>query len=135
MPVEERLFSSLRNGPGYIDGEWFTDSDLGRVPEDTVFLRLENARISDAGIAVLPALPKLRCLDLDSTKITDAAMKRIAEFQALEELWIEDTAVTDAGLRSLHRLPSLRFVSIIDCEMSEEAVIELQKAIPGIRVH
>jgi len=136
MGAEERLVFLLKEAPGYIDGEWLSDSDLAEVPGDTVFLNLENAQISDAGVGSLPDLPRLRCIDLDSTRISDTAMERVAMFRSLEEIWIEGTAVSDRGLAFLHDLQSLKFISILDCEnISDEAVAALQEAIPGVEVH
>jgi hypothetical protein len=134
-PAEDRLVFKLKNEPGYLDGTTFRDSDLSTVPKDTVFLNLENARITDDGIVAMPDLPRLRCVDLDSTGITDAALQRLGGFPNLEEIWIEDTAVTDKGLAYLYGLRRLRFISILDCAISDEAVNGLRRAIPGVEVH
>lgn len=131
----ERLVFSLKNRPGYVDGSCYADSDLRQVPDDTVFLSLENANITDVGLAQLPDLPRLRCLDLDSTKISDQALSSISRFASLEELWIEDTSITDHGLSVLSNLAHLRFVSITDCDISDAGIDRLRKEVPGIFVH
>jgi hypothetical protein len=136
MAATERLVFRLKEGPGYVDGSDLCDSDLAGIPHDTVLLHLENADVSDAGIGALPDLPRLRCIDLDGTRIADAAMQRIGMFRNLEEIWIEGTAVSDRGLAFLHGLANLKFISILDCaEISDQAVAELRKAIPGVEVH
>lgn len=135
MGAADRLVFRLKKGQGYVDGSDLSDPDLVGIPDDTVLLNLENANVSDAGIGALPDLPRLRCIDLDGTRVTDAAMERIAMFRNLEEIWIEGTAVSDRGLASLHGLESLKFISILDCaDISDQAVAELRKAIPGIEV-
>ena len=84
MKSEDRLVFRLKGRFGYVDGSWFSDADLASVPADTVFLNLENSGVSDFGIASLPEMPALRCIDLDGTRVTDAAMERLATFKSLE---------------------------------------------------
>ena len=135
MPARDRLVFLLRDDPNYVDASGWSDTDLSRVPRDTISLNLENSSITDRGILCLPHLPALRCLDLDSTHITDAAMRRISQFGSLEELWIESTAISDDGMAYLHSLVSLKFVSVAYCAISPAAIERLRSAIPGIVVH
>ena len=136
MKADDRLVFRLKDRLGYVDGSWFGDADLASVRADTVFLNLENSEVSDFGIAKLPDMPVLRCIDLDGTWVTDASMKRLATFRSLEEIWIEGTLVSDRGLDFLQSLKSLKFISVLDCErISNEAVSSLQAANPGIEVH
>ncbi len=136
MKSDDRLVFRLKGRFGYVDGSRFSDADLAYVQADTVFLNLENADVSDFGIANLPNMPALRCIDLDGTRITDAAMERLATFKSLEEIWIEGTLVSDSGLGFLQSLKGLKFISILDCEyISNEAVSSLQVANPSIEVH
>ncbi len=131
----ERLVFRLKREPGYVDGTGLSDADLARLPANTVFLDLENARITDAGIHSLPALTNLRCIDLDSTVITDHALTKIASFLNLEEIWVESTQITDKGLAQLSHLSKLRFISVLDCPVSEQGIAQLREAIPAIEVH
>ncbi|PTB92229.1 hypothetical protein C9974_13240 [Marinobacter sp. B9-2] len=136
MKSEDRLVFRLKGRFGYVDGSWFSDADLASVPADTVFLNLENSGVSDFGIASLPEMPALRCIDLDGTRVTDAAMERLATFKSLEEIWLESTVVSDSGLGFLQSLKGLKFISVLDCEhISNEAISSLQAANPGIEVH
>lgn len=128
------LIFSKKGKPGYLDGRAFEDSDLVNVPPGTIVLSLENSKITDAGILSLPMLKSLRCIDLDSTSITDESLKIIAEFKRIEEIWLENTAISDKGIQCLHGLTQLRFVSLIDCDLSERAVRDLKKIIPGINI-
>lgn len=135
MVAEHRLAFQLKSERGYVDGTGFRNADLARIPRDTVFLNLENAKVTDAGIQSLPELVDLRCLDLDSTEITDSALHKVASFGSLEELWLENTAVTDTGLAFLFSLKKLRFISLVDCAISDAAAELLRQAMPGLEVH
>ena len=136
MKSDDRLVFRLKGQFGYVDGSLFSDADLASVRADTVFLNLENSEVSDCGIANLPDMPALRCIDLDGTRVTDIAMERLATFKSLEEIWLEDTVVSDIGLGFLQSLKGLKFISVLDCEhISDEAVSSLQAANPGIEVH
>jgi hypothetical protein len=131
---DQRLIFSLRDTPGYMDGNHFSHGDLQHVPAGTVVLSLEGVPIGDESISHLPSLLRLRCLDLDSTKITDRALAALARLPQLEELWLEGTSVTDAGLRELHACKRLRFVSIAYTAVTEPAIRQLEAAVPGVEV-
>lgn len=135
MTPNLRLVFELRADSGYVDGKDFCDDDLAGIPLSTTCLNLENAQITDSGIFNLPQMDNLRCFDLDNTKISDAAMARIAHFSNLEELWIEQTAISDAGIHYLHKNKKLKFISIVDCDITDAALDELEAAIPGVAIH
>jgi hypothetical protein len=132
-----RLAFTLKDESGYVDGRGFqdselTDDDLSNVPEDTVFLDLDNAKITDEGIFRLPHLKSLRCIDLDSTQITDKSMEVISTFEALEEVWIENTKITDKGFKKLTLLPNLRYVSFWDTKISDVAFNYVMERCPNL---
>ena len=129
------LVFRLRGSQHCVDGHQFTDEDLNKVPENCVSLELENSAITDNGIKNLPSLPGLRCLDLDSTAVTDDAMKRLVTITSLEELWLEDTKVSDQGFLLLRQLPRLSFVSILDCDISDDAVRSFKVDRPDVKIH
>ena len=132
---EPRLIFSLRNHEGFIDGSAFTDAHLESLSENTVCLNLENAAVTDLGLQRLPSLIGLRCIDLDNTRITNLGMNELARFPNLEELWIEATEVTDAGILALRGNEKLRFISIVDCNVSDTSLDKLEAAIPEIFIH
>ncbi|HQU42955.1 MAG TPA: hypothetical protein PK867_09085 [Pirellulales bacterium] len=63
---------------------------------------------TDADVAPLGVLPRVRSLTLTGGKVTDEAMKTVARLQALEELQLAGVFVTHKGLAELRRLPRLR---------------------------
>ena len=134
MSTPKRLVFSLLNEEGYVDGSKFTDGDLASVPPDTVFLKLECSSIGDPGIESLPALRRLRCIDLDSTEITDRSMNWLSRCESLEEIWIEDTAVTEAGLLKLSRIAGLKYISVSYCDITQDDLKRLRKSFPGTEI-
>ena len=132
---ERRLIFSLRNHEGFINGKAFSDAHLESLSENTVCLNLENAQVTDLGLQRLPSLIKLRCIDLDNTRITNLGMNELVRFPNLEELWIESTEVTDTGILALQGNEKLRFLSIVDCDVSDGSLDKLEAAIPGIYIH
>ena len=123
----------LREQEGYFDASSLEDEELNQVPEDTICLSLENSKITDVGIMLLPKLRKLKCIDLDSTLITDDGLKKICEFKSLEEVWIEDTSITDRGFKLLSSLPNLKYVSFWGVTVSDEAFNHVIAALPELK--
>jgi Leucine-rich repeat (LRR) protein len=92
-------------------------------------------RITDAGIKELARLRGLKYLALPGTAITDEGVRALARAPALEVLGLGNTNITDAAVRELARYPRLRFVSLAgDRQVSDEAVAELRKARPNLKV-
>ncbi|MEK6262537.1 MAG: hypothetical protein AABP62_28405 [Planctomycetota bacterium] len=64
-------------------------------------LSLVNAGASDATIAALSKLPRLKSLDLTDSTVSDASLDRIASYPALEILGVSRTRVTPQGFKRL----------------------------------
>jgi internalin A len=52
----------------------------------------------------------------------------------LEDLSLSNTQVTDVGLRHLARLTWLRRLNLAHTAVTNDAVAELQRALPGCRI-
>ena len=131
--MSDVILFQLKSQPGFFDGTCLSDSELASVPMDTVCLSLENASITDNGIANLPKLEQLRCIDLDSTKITDLSMEIISSYKNLEEIWIEDTQITDVGFKKLALLKRLKYVSFWDTDISDNAYNYVVNKLPNLK--
>ena len=81
----------------------FTDDDLKalRFFPDLDHLDLSGTRITDAGMAHVVRLRRLRLLDLSETAITDAAVPHLTRLTKLWSLSLHGTAVTDAAVENL----------------------------------
>jgi len=68
-------------------------------------------RITDAGMAHLPQLPRLRELSLLYSAVTDTGLPFLTRLPALERLVLIHTPVSDAGMASVAQLPCLRILA------------------------
>ena len=84
-------------------------SQLKRLEE----LRVWNAReVTDAGVAPLASLSRLKKLQLDHTQITDKSLEHISHMPQIEVLFLNNNQLTDAGVAHLRRLTRLRELRI-----------------------
>lgn len=119
---------------GFINGSCYTDNDLQKIPKNTVFLRLENSFISDAGVVAMPQLDQIRCIDFDGCNITNKSLYRVATFHSLEELWLEDSQVNDSEIMLLGKLKSLKYLSVLNTQVSSEVAQHLKKNNPDLLI-
>jgi hypothetical protein len=113
-PVLKRLcelkgLEAIEIGPDFDVG--ITDAGLahlGGLPK-LRSLRLRGAaEITDAGAAHLKALVGLRELDLAGSALTDAGLAQLKALADLQELGLRRTRITDAGVAGLGGLVGLR---------------------------
>jgi serine protease inhibitor len=117
----------------------FTDDSLLAALAKTTWLKrltLEDALITDEGLALLgnlgeleelslsgtnvtgsflnylSKLTKLKKLNLNRTKINDGCLAYLSNFTALEELNLSETSVSNSGLADLRAIPSLLRVNL-----------------------
>lgn len=67
---------------------------------DVVVLQIANQDVTDATLAYLKHMHKLRELDLNYTQVSDAGLKVLADLPELKILRLRKTAVTDDGFRA-----------------------------------
>ena len=88
-------------------GEATSDALLARIGVLTRLKQLDfrdATGITDAGIAHLAGLTRLRRLYLRGTQITDAGLAQLKELTKLEALDLENTMVSGDGLKQLKKL-------------------------------
>jgi beta-lactamase regulating signal transducer with metallopeptidase domain/Leucine-rich repeat (LRR) protein len=89
-------------------------------------LHVGGGEISDAGVAHLAKLSKLRQLNVisDSRMITNEGMRHIGSIQGLETLVLRfgmrDPIITTAGLNEINRLKNLRYFRFYKCLKDEK---------------
>ena len=72
-------------------------------------MRLWSDRFTDAGLAHLEGLTKLREIDLGNWNITDAGLEHLRGLTELKLLKLEAIDVTDEGIKNLQQaLPKCR---------------------------
>jgi hypothetical protein len=94
-------------------------------------LRIRSSRMSDRGLARLPALSQLRTLSIDAVSANKAPTDKAAKDAAST-----DTApkITDAGLAHLRALKNLENLTLKGTQVSDGGVAELQKALPKAKI-
>jgi hypothetical protein len=98
-------------------------------------LWLWNTRIDDQGLRHLKGMTKLWQLLLDGTKVTDAGLAHLKGLVELEEwLGLSDTLVTDQGLKHLEGLTKLQSLTLMRTKVTEEGVKKLRAALPKTHV-
>ncbi len=72
----------------------------------------ENEGFTDAGMAAISKISRLRSLIVRTTKIGDVGIKHIVQCRSLEVLNLEYTKITDEGVRMLEQLPRLTSLNL-----------------------
>lgn len=104
--------------------------DALRELSNLTFLSLQHCRqITDAGLASVSGLSKLKALDLADTQITDAGLKSLKPLRNLELLNLNGTQVSAAGLRELE-LASLKQLELQSTAMDDGGMDILKRVSP-----
>jgi hypothetical protein len=122
----------------YVQGDWKGGVPVNshfRLTEPAAFRNIEEVcfsrvNVDDAALADLPALPRLRVLEVygDLTAGSpDRGLGHVGKCDALEELRIADRTITDDELAQLARLTRLRFLSVSTTQLTDTAIDTLIK--------
>jgi hypothetical protein len=94
--------------------------------------------VTDAGIAALKALPKLRIVKLSpqfSPRITDASLAFLGDIKTLEEIEINETWLTyEKGFSHLKKLPLLKKLVFTKVIATDEDIAKLKADHPAAEV-
>ncbi|ADV61924.1 hypothetical protein Isop_1339 [Isosphaera pallida ATCC 43644] len=112
----------------------------GRISRDeaaegkpVVAVSFATAKIADADVALVQAIPTLTKLVLNNNKsLTDAALDPIPSMSSLRKLYLVETGITDTGLAKLKDHPSLEILSLVGTNVTDAAVPSLQ-AMPALK--
>lgn len=118
-----------------ICGDQATDARLARVkefPEIQVVEAFGSAGFSDAGLAHLAALPKLRSLSLGGLHLTAAGLGSLRGNAALKTLAIHETPLTIELAEIIASFPNLETLRLRPCEVEAGAWKPLTK-LPRLR--
>jgi hypothetical protein len=165
-PVDDVL-ATLRNQSGiktlHLGGDTVTDKGLASVAEFTDLRELViwwATNITDAGVAHLSLLPKLRMVDISLSSLTDEGVRHLSTLPALDDLNLEGkrftdqsllhlsrakdlkslilrmdvSEISDEGLKHLEGLSNLRRLHLQKAKLSNEAKERLLTAIPGLEI-
>lgn len=76
-------------------------------------------KITNAGLARLGNLTKLKGIDLSGTEVTDDGLKILARMPNLIWVYLDGTKVTGPGIAHLNSHQSLRMVELNGCELNQ----------------
>lgn len=86
---------------------------------------LSGARVGDAAVAAIAAIPGITVLNLTATEAGDVALDAIAHMTSLRRLVLDHTVVSDAGLKKLKALPALEELSAANTDVRGAALADL----------
>lgn len=108
---------------------------LEPVNQGLVDVNLGSTSITDAGVANLSKMPRLKKLWLNGTQVTDAGLDAVKELGELEYLNLYGTEVTDAGLKKLAGLKNLKKLYLWQTKVTPAAVEEFKKSVKDCDVN
>ena len=115
-----------------------TDAGMAQVAKLTRLkkLNLWRVQISDDGVLRLAPLTKLEWLNLDNTKLSDAGLPALKEMTSLTFLHLGSTQITAAAAPLLFHLKSLKDLKITRTALggSDVAVSELRQYLPDTAI-
>jgi hypothetical protein len=115
-----------RAGPDYfssVAAVWFDHMPV-KIADDELMVHVGSLRriesltmwtcegVSDAGLAELSGLKRLKRLHLPGQRVTDAGFAHLSGLTSLEALLISEAPITEAGLAHLAGLPRLKQMAL-----------------------
>ena len=103
---------------------------LEPLRKQLVWLKLDNASLTDAAVEETAKLSSLTRLQLSNTPITDPGVAKLVKLEQLQSLNLVGTKVTVQGLMPLKQLKNLRHLYLYKTSVGEADWVELKKAFP-----
>ena len=101
---------------------------------ETIGVDLSNTWVTDADLAKVARLPRLRSIDLAHTRITDQGLEALAGVTKLQQLSLDSTNVTDASVRFLQGFRQLRKLNLYHTFVTEKGCRQVREAIPRCEI-
>jgi internalin A len=115
-----------------LDDTPITDKALdGMVRTPPASLRelyLSRTRVTDKGLAILDALPRLEGLGLGETDVRDATVARIGKLAELHTLVLTKSKASHDALAALAKLPKLERLYLDDTRTDDDTIAALASA-------
>jgi uncharacterized membrane protein/mono/diheme cytochrome c family protein len=107
---------------------------LEPLNKQIVWLKLDNANISDTTLGAIAKLTTLRRLHLSHTNITDIGLAKLQSLQQLQSLNLVGTKVTAQGVMQLNKIKSLKNLYLYRTGVNNNDWKTLQKSFPGAQL-
>lgn len=108
---------------------------LCRLLPDLIYLRLERAKVSGAGLKHLQLLTRLQNLVLTGVSLNDDDVKPLARLPALLWLDLRSTPATDRALDELTHLQSLRGLAVHQTGVTADGVRRFSAVRPECKIY
>jgi hypothetical protein len=104
-----------------------TDADLAGIPslQRLRNLSLGRTRVTDAGLVSLADSRELIWLDLSLLDVTDEGFRQVAEAKKLEQLFLEGTKLTDAALPQVGTYKQLTELDLSALAITDDGLTSL----------
>jgi hypothetical protein len=93
---------------------------------------IDSTQATPAGVAGLAACPQLRSVML--VDANDESVRRIAQLNGMIGIMLVGDDITAASLPALKQMQGLQILTLYDCHLTDEEMLELQQALPGCTV-
>jgi Leucine-rich repeat (LRR) protein len=120
------------------DGVHITDAGVAHLTDmpRLKYIHLSMSQVGDRGIQTLAKLPRLDGLSMQRNRFTDAGLVHLAGHPSLKELWIGHLdylcPITDAGVVQLAKIPNLEELDLQYTRVTPEGLRPLA-ALPKLR--
>jgi hypothetical protein len=113
-----------------------TDAGLARLNGITRLkeLDLSGTAITDAGLVHLKGMTRLQVLNLSGTAITDAGLVHLKGMTRLQELDLSDTSVNGTGIVYLKGLTSLMSLELRGTKVDDFGAQDVRRALPKVKI-
>jgi Leucine-rich repeat (LRR) protein len=107
---------------------------LEPLKKQIVWLKLDNAVISDAAMDEISKLSTLTRLNLSNTNISDKGLTKLQSLQQLQSLNLVGTKVSAQGIIQLNKLKSLKNLYLYHTGVIDKDWIILKKTFPATNI-
>ncbi len=109
-------------------------SEISKIREQLVSLKIGSSKISDALFDVISEMPILIHLDLNHTKVTDKGINKLVTLPYLESINLYGTKITDAGLLNLAKIKSLKRIFVWQSNVTDAGINQFKKLRPNVQL-
>jgi Leucine-rich repeat (LRR) protein len=105
------------------------NADLEKIVDEypnLVELTLSETQITDAGLASLTKLTKLRKIRISKTAVTDEAAQVLAKIPSLEDIDVSQNNFGDKGLKALQPLAKLKRLNLYTTKITDKGLAVLK---------
>lgn len=107
---------------------------LEPLKKQLVWLKLDDAAISDAALETISKLTELTRLQLANTGITDKGLTKLQSLEKLQLLNLVGTKVTAMAISRLNTLKALKYLYLYQTGVNDNELPQLQKIFPAATI-